>query len=363
MIEIVLLLIGLVVGFLMGWFFGKSAVYSRADIASQLSTIQNLNTQIAEMKAKFEEIEKARDKISEEKEKRFNEFIEGTKKIFQEIKDGIFKSDEEKEKRIKELIEKNQQFFKEQKEYTEKFLEQQGKSREEIEKQRDAQLKDMKNILYMISRTFSGTKTRGLVGEVLLKEVLKNSIRTKLVKTNLKTDNGVVEFAWDLGDGKFIPIDSKVPDVVELLKTYLSSEDEKERSSVKKQILEKSKKEIDRVRKYQNLFNTIDSCILVFPEAVLDIAPELVGIGAQSNVFVCSYKDVFPIAQNLQYQYVKLKEEGDIGKYKLMIKNLFQILQKISKKAEVIDRALVTLRNANEAIKNEVGKGKREISI
>ena len=46
-----------------------------------------------------------------------------------------------------------------------------------------------------------------------------------------------------------------------------------------------------------------------------------------------------------------------------MIKNLFQILQKISKKAEVIDRALVTLRNANEAIKNEVGKGKREISI
>ena len=62
------------------------------------------------------------------------------------------------------------------------------------------------------------------------------------------------------------------------------------------------------------------------PEGILDLAPELVSLGKQSNVFVCSYKEVFPIAHTLQDQYIRLKEEGDIGRYKQIIKSLFQIL-------------------------------------
>ncbi len=119
------------------------------------------------------------------------------------------------------------------------------------------------------------------------------------------------------------------------------------------------KKEIKRVQKYQNLSNTIDSCILVVPEAVLDIAPELVSIGRQSNVFICSYKDVFPVAHLLQDQYIRLKEEGDIGKYKQIIKTLFQILDNISVKTDSIEKALTTIKNANEKIKTEIIKGKR----
>jgi hypothetical protein len=65
---------------------------------------------------------------------------------------------------------------------------------------------------------------------------------------------------------------------------------------------------------------------LVVPEGVLEIAPELVGIGKEINVFICSYKDVFPIAHVLHDQYIRLKEEGDIGQYKRIIRVLFQIL-------------------------------------
>ena len=56
---------------------------------------------------------------------------------------------------------------------------------------------------------------------------------------------------------------------------------------------------------------------------------------------------------------IRMKEEGDVGTYKKMVEQLFNILDKIMKKTEAIDRAVVTLTNANRSIKEEVSKGKR----
>jgi DNA recombination protein RmuC len=238
----------------------------------------------------------------------------------------------------------------------------QGKSRDEIEKQRDAQVKDMKNMMERFTQTVSGTKKRGMVGENILQEVLKNSIKAGVVKKSLKMDNGEVEFAWNLNDGKYIPIDSKLPDVFELIEQFNQSDDTDERKDIIKNVCEKVKKEIKTIQKYQNLSNTIDNCILVVPPAVLDMCPELVGVGRDENVFVCSYQEVFPIAHVVQEQYIRLKEEGDIGQYKQMIKSLFQILEKIGKKCEAIEKSVTTIKNANDGIKEELAKGKKQNS-
>lgn len=199
-----------------------------------------------------------------------------------------------------------------------------------------------------------------MIGENILEEVLKHSIKANVVKKNLKTDQGEVEFAWDLGDGKFIPVDSKLPDVFELVDQFHQTEDIEERQEIIKKTCDKVKKEIKNIQKYQNLSNTIDNCILVVPPAVLDICPELVSMGREENVFVCSYTDVFPIAHVLEEQYERLKEEGDIGEYKRIIKSLFQILEKVSKKCEAIEKAVTTIKNANDNIKDEIVKGKRQ---
>jgi DNA recombination protein RmuC len=367
MIEIVLLLIGLVAGFIAGFFYAKYIAYQSVDLSAQTSTISNLTTQLTEMKIVFSEIEKSRERldkerqrIDEEKEKRFNEFVNNIHRLFKEISEKSSKSDEEKEKRITELMEQNRKFFEEQKNNTEKFLLEQGKSREEIEKKRDAQIADMNKMISSFTKTVSGTKTRGLMGEDLLKEALSNSIKADVIECNLKTENGEIEFAWNLEDGRYIPIDSKLPDVFQLLEIYNSIDDIDEQRRYKKEIVEKVKREVKRVQKYQNLPNTIDSCILVAPEGVLEIAPELIGIGKEDNVFVCSYKDVFPIAHVLHDQYIRLKEEGDIGQYKRIIKVLFQILDKISKKTETIEKAVTQIKNANEKIIAEVIKAKRQ---
>jgi len=365
MIEIILLLTGLFIGIFCGFFIGKSVILQKGDISTQINTIQGLTTQIAEMKTKFEVIEKSReemdkikDKYSEEKERRFKEFIENNQKLFGEIKEGSLKSDKEKEERIKELLIVNKKFLEEQKVSTERFLKEQGLSREEIDKKRDAQIHDMKTIIDRFTKTILGTKQRGIVGESILSDVLNNSIKAGVVKKDLKIGSKSVEFAWDLGDGKYIPIDSKLPDVFELYEIYLTSPD-LEKVLLKKKIRDRIKKNILEIQKYQNQGNTIDNCILVVPNGVLDVCPEIVGDGRESRVFICSYTDVFPIAHLLHEQYLRMKEEGDVGKYKKMVEQLFGILEKVLTKTEVIDRAIITINNANMSVKEEVGKGRR----
>ena len=231
-------------------------------------------------------------------------------------------------------------------------------SREDIEKKRDAQVQDMKNMITKFIQVISGTQQRGAVGEAMLSETLKNSIKAGVVKKDLRVGSKNVEFAWALGDGKYIPIDSKLPDVFEIYEDYLEAEDS-ERVLLRRKIRDKVKKNIKEIQKYQNQTNTIDNCILVVPTGVMEACPEIVGDGHESQIFVCTYTDVFPIAHILQEQYARMKEEGDIGIYKKMVEQLFGILNKIMKKTESIDRALTTITNANNDVKEEVGKGKR----
>ncbi|MCW3131228.1 MAG: hypothetical protein N2V73_00675 [Candidatus Methanospirare jalkutatii] len=76
MIEVITLIIGIVAGFVSGFLFGKVKAYQSVDISAQVFAMNNLSTRIAEMKIKFEEIERQREKLDEEKEKRFKEFAD-----------------------------------------------------------------------------------------------------------------------------------------------------------------------------------------------------------------------------------------------------------------------------------------------
>lgn len=367
--EVWILLIGLFIGAILGsvigFFFAKSKGTQVTNFSQQLTTIANLGTQVTEMKVKFEEIEKSRnalekerERLNEEKEKRLKEWMDSTTRIFEEISDKSEKTAEEKEKRIQEWMDSTKRFFEEQRLRTEEFLKAQDKMREDIERQRDAQIRDMRNIMDSFMHTISGTKSRGMVGEEILQEVLQNSIQVGLVEKNLQTSAGVVEFAWKLDANKYIPIDAKLPDIFELVDKYNIIENAEERKVLRKNISEKIKGQIKKVQVYQNLSNTIDNCILVVPPAALEIAPEIVSLGKESNVFVCTYKDVFPLAYILQEQYIRMKEEGDIGVYKQLVKSLLQILENISEKTDTIRRAIVQVNNATDSIRDEIIKGK-----
>lgn len=363
--EIGILIIGAIIGFIAGYFFGKTKACQPIDFSQQQGLINNLGTQLAEIKIKFEEVEKSRasiekerEKTNDERERRIKEWVEGTTKTFVEINEKSAIAVEEKEKRIESWMETTKSFFEEQKKSTENFLVEQDKGRAELEKQRDAQLQDMKRLMESFTRTISGTKTRGMAGEEMLAEVLRNSIQAGIVVKDLKAADGCVEFAWKVDSNKYIPIDAKLPDVFELIGKYDSASDVEDQKSYKKEIIFKIIKEIKNVQKYQNLPNTIDCCMLVVPPAVLEIAPEIISTAKESNVFICTYTDVFTIAYILGEQYIRMKEEGDIGKYRKMIERLFQALGKIYKNIETIERGITIITNAKKDMQDEIAKTK-----
>lgn len=98
-------------------------------------------------------------------------------------------------------------FVSQQRKHMETFL-LEGKSKEE--KKEEIRNFQMKHLIELSVETISSTKTRGQVTETLLKEVLKRFDEGwPCKKTNLNVGNGKFEFAWDFGDGKYIPIDFK----------------------------------------------------------------------------------------------------------------------------------------------------------
>ena len=237
MIELVYLIIGLIVGLIIGILYSKVKKEKIREEKGDSGELMQLATQLTEIKTKFEELEKRKEDHESMREQRYIEFMNNIHKRLEEILQSSKKSDKEKEKRIEELKDEFEKSFKIYKESTEEFFKQQGESKEEIEKKRDAELKDMRNTINKFISTISGTKTRGNTGEEILKEVLSNSIRTGVVATNLDTETGPVEFAWNLEDGKYIPIDSKLPDIFNLVEQYNRSEDQENGKFFKKQII------------------------------------------------------------------------------------------------------------------------------
>ena len=233
-----------------------------------------------------------------------------------------------------------------------------GKIKEENERS-NANLTDTLKKMAAIQRVLTGTKSRGIAGEALLERYLETAIKTGEVKKNLNIGSKNVEFAWKVNEGKYIPIDAKFPDIFSLVEEYDSSDDPELQKNLSKKVKDKVAKEITNIQKYQNQPNTINNCILAVPSSVLDMSPELLGIGKERNVYLSSYEYVEIIAHLLSEQYHRFTAEGDIGTEKMKVEQLISILEKIFNKTDTIDKALRQISNANNEIKDEASKSKR----
>ena len=308
MFDTVLVIFGGIVSFIAGYFFGKSTASKNIDLSSQSTLLSGLNQQIAEIKIKFLELEKRREEVEKEKQKN------------EELKD---------------------------------------KHWEEFLKGHETSISNITSSVAQFQRLLFGTQQRGKAGENILKNFLKEPIKTGLIKTNLNVGNGVVEFALDLNDGKFIPIDSKVPDIFELLEQIKQTEDNKQQTEIKKAIHKKLENSVSEVTKYLNQPKTINKCILSVPDEVIELYPEMLDYAKRKNVFLASYSFTYLLAYVLYEDYQKTKAEGDLGEYKRNVDTLLSLVGEIQKRTETIDRGLKMAQNANEEISDTARKAKK----
>jgi len=225
------------------------------------------------------------------------------------------------------------------------------KKREELEIARAEREKQIMTQQENFLRTISGTSKRGRVGEELLKKALSESIKSGLIKTDLNVDGKKVEFAWNLGDGKYIPIDSKLPEVFDLYNQYQESEDIEEQKSIKKKIKGKILNHVKEIKKYQNKKNTLNKVILALPDGIVDLVLELTSEIKEEGVAISGYRNVFLYGYLIEEEYNNLKELGEVGDYRIVIKDITQNLKEIEARARTIDTSITTLSNANESIK------------
>ncbi len=235
------------------------------------------------------------------------------------------------------------------------------KAKEDTERQQKI-MKCVEENIASFTRTIHGTKRRGKVGEAILKQILSEPISAGLVVTNLDTDKGNVEFAWDLKNGKFLPIDSKMPELDQLYAEFELVEKPEEQVKLKKEILnivEKRKKEI---KKYLNNKNTIDKCIVAIPDSIFDQFPDINSDSVRTGVFVSGYTKVFLFACVLGENYSRGLSLGNIGLYKQTIQALKNILGDIEEKSDTINKGVTQITNANTGIKTEIDKSITKIN-
>lgn len=212
------------------------------------------------------------------------------------------------------------------------------------------------------TRTIHGTKRRGKVGEAILQQILTEPISTGLVTTDLKTDGGVVEFAWDLKNGKYLPIDSKLPELDSLYASFEQAAEPESQLKIKKEILKIVEKSKNEAKKYLNNHNTIDKCIVAVPDSIIDQFPDINRDSVRTGIFVAGYTKVFLFACVLGETYAKGLALGNIGLYKETVHLLHNIISEIERKTDTITKGLTQISNANRDIVEEVVKSVSKIN-
>jgi len=236
------------------------------------------------------------------------------------------------------------------------------KAKEDNERQQKI-MKSMEDNIGSFTRTIHGTKRRGKVGETILKQILSEPIASGLVVTDLQTDNGSnVEFAWDLKNGKFLPIDSKMPELDDLLIKFDQAEKPEDQLKIQKEILKIIEKSKNEVKKYINNNNTIDKCIVAIPDSISDQFPDINKDAVKTGIFVAGYTKVFLFACVLGESYIKGLALGNIGVYKDAVNTIKNILGEIEKKSETINKGITQISNANEGITTEINKSLNKIN-
>lgn len=241
-----------------------------------------------------------------------------------------------------------------------------GKLQKTIDERTSQQVESQRRYQERVERSLSGfmsvitgTKRRGAAGEAILKEILAEPIRVGLIVTDLKVDGKTVEFAWDVGYGKYIPIDSKLPEVDELYRKYSSSDDTAEQRKLKSEIVKRIRYRVDEVKMYRNRPNTIDKCILALPDGLMEVVPELSAEINRSGVVVSGYSQVFFFGYFLAANYRRTVEAGDMGQYQRAIEGLTSLMVEVANRTTTIDRAITMIENANREIKESIAQSGR----
>jgi DNA recombination protein RmuC len=268
----------------------------------------------------------------------------------------------EQQKMIQEIKERMllgtqlQDHLKEGIEKTRDLIEELRKS-DEVRKEREREFLER---IKRIDEIISGTSTKGMSGEEILRETFKK-LPPEMIETNFQVRGKIVEFALVLPNGKRLPIDSKW--VAGKLLLELEKETNQEK---RKEIIEEIEKEVIRrikeVKQYIDPDLTWSQAIAAIPDSVYAVCRNAHLKAREENVILMPYSMVLPLLlyiYRFHLQYAISLDIENLQNHLLSItKNLDEmenILEnKVNKGVTMVSNAYLEYKNLISRIKSSL---------
>ncbi len=215
-------------------------------------------------------------------------------------------------------------------------------------------------IIKRIDHIIAGTKTKGMAGENIISETLKQFPSDMIVR-NYKIKNKEVEFGLVLSDGKIVPLDSKWTSS-DVLEELAQEEDFRKRQQLINVVQKTIRNRIQEVSSYIDPEATAPLAIAAVPDAVYSVSQNLHPFAYKKNVVLVSFSLLLPYLLTLYHLHLQYSRDYDIENFqhylldvKHRVDELGDILEnKVIKSSVMLANAIDQYRQIINSIKNSL---------
>ncbi len=226
---------------------------------------------------------------------------------------------------------------------------------EEREKRDQDYFQNLLTISKNIESVMRGSKTKGIAGENIVREILKIFPHGSIVY-DFKLGSKVVEFAIKLPDGRILPLDSKIVAAEELTELSTCTDE-----TVKLRLIQKIElavlKKAREVREYISPPVTYERAIMALPDAIYYLLKDSVVRAHEYGVLVIPYSMTVPYILTFLDLHRKHSSHIDEERVKSFLEDLSLCLNKMD---DILDNKIakgnVMIGNAYTEYKQVISK-------
>lgn len=226
---------------------------------------------------------------------------------------------------------------------------------EERDKKEEDYNAAIKSSIKSIESLFKGSKTKGMAGENVLREIFK-SFPPELIVFDYRIEGRPVEFGLKLPDGRIMPMDSKIVAIEEMSKLE-SEQDEEIRSRLIKKIEIEVSKKVKEVASYIHPPITWDKAIMMVPDALYSILKESFAKAHSQSVILVPYSMAVPYILTFLDLHKRTLATYNEQQIKSFLENLDRSLNEMETVLEnQVARGSTMISNAYTEYKKIMGK-------
>ncbi|MBN2585338.1 DNA recombination protein RmuC [Patescibacteria group bacterium] len=206
-----------------------------------------------------------------------------------------------------------------------------------------------------IESLFRGSKSKGIAGENLLREIFKN-FPPEWIVFDYRIEGKPVEFGLKLADGRIMPMDSKIVALDELARLETETDETVRQRLIKKAELEVTKK-VKEVASYIHPPVTYDQAMMLIPDALYSVLIDAHQYAYSRAVILLPYSMALPYILAFRNLHSRTLANYDEQQVTGFLEDLDRILNEMETVLEnQVSRGSTMITNAYSEYKKLIGK-------